>query len=95
MPGSAALLWGWAIKVAAESRPLGLGGRDYKVNFYQGGDYSAYNLAGRALPGETGVLGLLLFHTSLNDLPPPPMWIAPAVIGQVATRPSPYAIIVQ
>jgi len=36
----------------------------------------------RALPGETEVLGGLYFlPTSLNDLPPPPVWAASAVIG--------------
>ena len=43
--------------------------------------------ARRALSGETEVLGVLFFSlTSLNVIPPPPVWLASAVIGQVASR---------
>jgi len=45
------------------------------------------SLIRRALPGETEVLGGLYFlPASSNDSPPPPVWVAPAVIGQVASR---------
>jgi len=40
----------------------------------------------RALPGETEVQGFYVFPTSLNILPPPPVWVASTVIGQVASR---------
>jgi len=41
----------------------------------------------RALLGETEVLGLLrLLLASLNIFSPPPVWVASAVIGQVASR---------
>jgi len=44
-------------------------------------------LSKRALLGETEVLAVLNFlPTSLNVEPPPPMWVASAVIGQVASR---------
>jgi uncharacterized OB-fold protein len=40
-----------------------------------------------APPGETEVPGVLPFRpTGLNTLPPPPVWVASAVIGQVASR---------
>ena len=40
----------------------------------------------RALPGETEVLGGFAFRPSLSFKPPPPVWVASAVIGQVASR---------
>jgi len=40
----------------------------------------------RALPGETEVLEVLRLAPSLNFNPPPPVWVASAVIGQVASR---------
>jgi len=36
------------------------------------------------LPGKTEVLPFL--PTGLNTLPPPPVWVASAVIGEVASR---------
>ena len=42
---------------------------------------------GRALPGETEVPVVLnFFPTGLNLFLPPPVWVASAVIGQVASR---------
>ena len=47
---------------------------------------SAYSEGTRALLGETGVLGGFSHPTSLNFFFSPPVWGAPAVIGQVASR---------
>jgi len=50
-------------------------------------DSVIYQIAGRALSGETEVPGVSqLFPTGLNFVPPPPVRVASAVIGQVASR---------
>jgi len=43
-------------------------------------------MLGRALPGETEVLGVLNFSLLAYIFAFPPVWVASAVIGQVASR---------
>ena len=69
----------------------GIGGRLHKKKAEEAKN-STTNCAWRALPGETEVPGVFysFLPTGLNFLSPPPVWIASAVIGQVASRLSNY-----